>query len=58
MWVDYNPVDVEMDDDNTRSSHVFQMRIGMNEFDRSILTLLKQQRERPEKFKPERGFEP
>ena len=30
----------------------------MNEYDHGILALLKQQRERPEKFKPEWGFEP
>ena len=30
----------------------------MNEFDHGILVLLKQQRERPEKFKPEQGFGP
>lgn len=35
------------------------MRVGMNEFDhRNVLAQLKQQRERPEKFRPERGFEP
>ena len=38
-----------LDDDNTRISHVFEMRIGMNEFDHRILALLKQHRERPEK---------
>ena len=32
--------------------------IVMNEFDHSILKLLKQQRIRPEKFRPERGFQP
>ena len=42
-----------LDDDNTGIFHVFEMRIGMNEFDHSILALLEQQRERPE-----RGFEP
>ena len=30
----------------------------MNEFDHRILALLKQQRERPKKFRPERGFKP
>ena len=30
MWVDYEPVDVEIDDDNTRIFHVFEMRVGMN----------------------------
>ena len=35
------------------------MRIGLNEFDhRIVLTLFKQQRERPEKFSPDQGFEP
>ena len=47
-----------LDDDNTGIFHVFEMRIGMNEFDHRILALLEQQRERPEKFRPERGFEP
>ena len=32
MWVDYKPVDVEVDD-NTRIFHVFELRIEMNEFD-------------------------
>ena len=41
MGVDDKPVDVEIDDDNTRI--VFEMRIGMNEFDHRILALLKQQ---------------
>ena len=36
---------------------VFEMQSGMNEFDHRILALLKQQRERPEKFRPERRFE-
>ena len=60
MWVDYNykPVDVEIDDDNTGIFHVFGMRIGMNEFHHRILALLKQQRERSEKFRAERGFKP
>ena len=31
MWVDYKPVDEEIDDDNARI--VFEMPIGMNEFD-------------------------
>ena len=30
----------------------------MNEFDHRILAPLKQQRERPVKFRPERGFDP
>ena len=33
MWVDYKPVDVEIDDDKTGIIHVFELRIGMNEFD-------------------------
>ena len=32
MWVDYQLVDVEIDDDNTGSFHVFELRIGMSEF--------------------------
>ena len=45
-------------DDNTGISHVFELRIGMTEFDhRSFLSLLKQQQESLEKFRPERGFE-
>ena len=50
MWIGYNPVDVEIDDDNARIFHVFEIKIGMNEFDHRILALLKQQRERPESF--------
>ena len=47
MWVDYKPVDVVIDDDNTGIFHVLELRIGMNEFNhRSFLSLLKQQRER------------
>ena len=49
MWVDYKPVDEEIEDDYSGISHVFEMRIEMNEFDHGILALLKQQRERPEK---------
>ena len=45
-------------DDNARIFHVFEMWIGMNEFYHRILALLEQQRERPKKFRPERGFEP
>ena len=30
----------------------------MSDFDHRILALLEQQRESPEKFRPERGFEP
>lgn len=38
--------------------HVLELRIGMNVKDhRSFSALLKQQGERPEKFRPERGFE-
>ena len=37
---------------------VFEMWIEMNEYDHRILALLEQQRERPGKFRPERGFEP
>ena len=44
MWVDCNPVYVEIDDVNTNCFLVFEMRIGMNEFDQCILT--------------QRGFEP
>ena len=48
-----------MINDNTGIFHLFELRIGMNEFDhRSFLSLLKQQRERPEKFRPQRIFEP
>ena len=31
MWVDYKPADVEIDDEKTRTFHVFQMWIGVNE---------------------------
>ena len=37
-----------IDDDNIGIFHVFEMRIGINEFDHRILSLLKQQRETPE----------
>ena len=47
-----------LDDDNTAIIHVFEMRIGMNEFDYRILALLEQHLERPETFRPERGFKP
>ena len=43
-------------DDDTEIFHVSEMRIGMNEFDHLILSLLKQQQEGPEKFRPEWGF--
>ena len=39
MWVDYKPVDVEIDDDNLRIFHVFEMQIGMNEFYHCILAV-------------------
>ena len=39
MWVDYKPVDVEIDDDKTGIFLVFEMRIRMNEFDHRILAL-------------------
>ena len=41
------------DDDNTGIFHVFEMRVGMNEFDHRVLALLKRQRERPEKSNPD-----
>ena len=45
MWVDYKPVDVEIDDDNTGISHVFEVRIGMkNEFDHRICIALDRHR--------------
>ena len=38
--------------------YVFEMWIGMNIYDhRNVLALLKQQRESPEKFRPDPGFE-
>ena len=39
--------------------HVLELRIGMNVKDHRSFSalLLKQQRERPENFRPERGFE-
>ena len=40
MWVDYKPVDVKIDDDNTGIFHVFQLRIEMNESDHRSLLLL------------------
>ena len=41
MWVDYKPVDVEIDNDNTGIFHIFELRIGMNDFDPgSLLSLL------------------
>ena len=41
----------------TIQEFVFEMWCGMNEFDHHILSLLKQQPERSEKFKPKQGFE-
>ena len=32
-WVDDQPVDVEIDYDNSGTLYVFELRIGMNEFD-------------------------
>ena len=59
IWVDHRPVVVEIDDDNYITIfHVFEMWIGMNEFDHSILAVFKHQRERPEKFRPEWAFDP
>lgn len=40
-------------DDDTEIFHVSEMRIGMNEFDHLIVSLLKQQQEGPEKFRAE-----
>ena len=53
IWVDYKPVNVEIDDDNTGIVRVFEIRIGMNEFDHRMmifffLVLFNQQRQRPE----------
>ena len=31
MWVDYKPVDVGIDDNNTGIFHLFEMRTGKNE---------------------------
>ena len=44
MWVDYKPEDVEIDGDNTGISHVFEVRIGMNEFDHRICIALHRHR--------------
>ena len=44
------------DDNNTGIFYVFEMQIGMNEFDHCIVALLKRQQEGPEKlalFRPE-----
>ena len=38
MWVDYKPVVVEMDDIYTGIFHIFEMRIGMDEFDCCIFS--------------------
>ena len=51
-------ITVLSDDDNTGTFCVFQMWIGMNEVDHCNFRLLKQQRQRREKFRPKRGFEP
>ena len=42
IWVDYKPVDGEMDDDNTEISHAFEMRMRINEFDHRILATERQ----------------
>ena len=42
-------------DDSTRIL-IFEMWSGMNEFDHRILALVKQQREKPETFRPEWGL--
>ena len=39
MWVDYEPVNMEIDDDNLRIFHVFEMQIEMNEFYHRILAV-------------------
>ena len=36
-------------DGNSGIFHVFEMRVGINEFDHRILALLKQQGERPQR---------
>ena len=36
MWVNYKPVDVDIDGDKG-IFHVFEMQIGMNEFHRSMM---------------------
>ena len=56
MGVDYKPVDIEIDDHNTIIFYVFEMQIGMNEFDQGIFALLKLLQERPENSRPEPGF--
>ena len=45
-------------DDNRGIFHVFEMQIKMSKFDHQNVTLLKQQWESPEKFRPEWGFKP
>ena len=30
MWVNYKPIDAEIDDDKTRIFHVFEMWIGLD----------------------------
>ena len=37
MWVNYKPVDMDIDDDNKGIFHVFEMQIGMNEFHHSMM---------------------
>ena len=44
------------DDDTTRIL-VFEVRIGMNEFNHRILAQLKKQQEGPESFRPDWEFE-
>ena len=39
IWVDYKPVNVEIDDDNTGIVRVFEIRIGMNEFDHRMMII-------------------
>ena len=41
MQVDFEAVDVEIDDDNTGTFLVFELRIGMNEFDHRSLFFIK-----------------
>ena len=38
MWFYYKPVDGEMDDDNSITFHLFEMRNRMNEFDHGTLS--------------------
>ena len=41
-WVDYKPVDVDIDDGNTGIFQGFELRVGMNEFDHRSSSLLVQ----------------